>query len=162
MEEEYYTPSAPPLSNEEITRRLKALDGLSYHELAQTMIDADNEYRAAKMVMAEKYRDLLLIKRTAIPTRMDRDQVHNITVVLRDGTRKQMLILPQVSVKTPKEKRHELWQWLRDNDSEDIITETVNSSTLAAYVRQQMLAGEPYPDEICEISTYEVASLRKA
>jgi hypothetical protein len=51
---------------------------------------------------------------------------------------------------------------LRKHDAAEIITETVNSSTLAAYVRQQMKAGDPYPNDICEVSAYATASLRKA
>jgi hypothetical protein len=55
-----------------------------------------------------------------------------------------------------------LRDWLREHDAAEIISETVNSSTLAAYVRAQMKAGDPYPNEICEVSAYDVASLRKA
>jgi hypothetical protein len=93
---------------------------------------------------------------------MDKDQIQNVTVILPDGSKKQLLVLAQVSVKTPPENKLALWEWLREHDAADIITETVNSSTLAAYVRGQMKEGEPYPAELLEISAYDVASLRKA
>jgi hypothetical protein len=81
---------------------------------------------------------------------MDKDQIQNVTVILPDGSKKQLLVLAQVSVKTPPENKLALWEWLREHDAADIITETVNSSTLAAYVRGQMKEGEPYPAELLE------------
>lgn len=137
-------------------------DGFTYNELVGLMLEFQAAHNEAKSVAAEAWADVCLITRTVIPTRMDRDQIQNITVILPDGTKKQLLCLDQVSVKTPADNKGALWEWLREHDAGALITETVNSSTLAAYVRQQMAAGDEYPVDICEVSSYTTASLRKA
>jgi len=138
------------------------LDGATYNELVAAMLATAQAHQDLKDKTAESWADLCVITRQIIPERFETDQIQNITVILPNGSKKQLLVIPQVSVKTPKDKKQELWEWLRDNEAAEIITETVNSSTLAAYVRTQMKAGEPYPGEICEVSMYDVASLRKA
>ena len=44
---------------------------------------------------------------------MDADNIQNITVILPDGSKKQLIILDQVTVKTPAENKLDLWEWLR-------------------------------------------------
>ena len=146
----------------EYAAKIASFDGHSYNELVEAMLVAQDKHAWAKDETSKAWDEVCFITRTVIPRRMDRDQVQNITVILPDGSKKQMLILPQVSVKTPPENKLALWEWLRKHDAAEIISETVNSSTLAAYVRGQMSEGEPYPSDLLEISVYDVASLRKA
>ena len=139
-----------------------ALMGKSYNELVAAMMLAQERHNDLKKQTSEAWDDVCVIARQIIPERMDADQIQNITVILPDGSKKQLLVIDQVSVKTPPENKAALWEWLREHDAAEIITETVNSSTLAAFVRQQMRAGDEYPVEICEVSSYATASLRKA
>ncbi len=133
-----------------------------YDELVATMLQLKQTHDDLKAKAAAAWRNLCLVTDEIIPERMSRDNIQNITVKLPDGSKKQLLVLDNVSVKTPPEKKVELWEWLRKHGAEHLITETVNSSTLAGFVRQQMREGDEYPGEICEISTYSRASLRKA
>lgn len=139
-----------------------SLDGATYNSLVAAMLQAQEVHKDLKRQTAEAWDVVATITRDIIPERMDADQIQNITVILPDGTKKQLLVIPQVSVKTPPENKMALWEWLRSHDAAEIISETVNASTLAAYVREQMKQGEPYPTDICEVSSYDVASLRKA
>ena len=139
-----------------------ALIGKSYNELVAAFIQSKEVHAEAKAAASEAWDVHSVIARQIIPERMDADQIQNITVILPDGSKKQLLCIDQVSVKTPPDMKAELWEWLREHDAESLISETVNSSTLAAFVRQQMEAGDEYPNEICEVSTYATASLRKA
>jgi hypothetical protein len=141
---------------------LDAADGASYNELVNMMLAAQEAHNKTKALAAAYWEEVCLITRQIIPERMDTDQIQNITVILPDGSKKQLLCIDQVSVKTPAEHKADLWNWLREHDAAELITETVNSSSLAAYVREQMRQGEDYPVDICEISTYTTASLRKA
>ena len=150
------------MNEEALEERLMRFNGYGYDELVAAMIAADETYKAAKAEASRLYDEFKFVARTVIPRRMDADNVQNITVILPDGTKKQLIILDQVSVKTPAENKLELWEWLRGHDAAELITETVNSSTLAAYVREQMREGEPYPSDLLEVSTYSTASLRKA
>ena len=139
-----------------------ALEGVPYDQLVAAMIAAQDHHSNMKAASSQAWDEVCLIARQIIPNRMDADNIQNITVILPDGSKKQLLIMDQISVKTPPDRKLELWEWLREHNAAEIITETVNSSTLAAYVRQQMKAGDPYPNDICEVSAYATASLRKA
>lgn len=134
----------------------------SYNQLVAMMLELQDQHSQAKVQASRAWDAVCMLTRTIIPERMDTDQIQNITVILPDGSKKQMLVLSQVSVKTPPENKMALWEWLRQHDAAELITETVNSSTLAAYVRGQMKEGEAYPSDLLEISTYDTASLRKA
>ena len=150
------------MEERELEERLMRFNGHGYDELVAAMLDADEAYKAAKAESARLYEEFKFVARTVIPRRMDADNIQNITVILPDGSKKQLIILDQVTVKTPAENKLDLWEWLRGHDAEHLITETVNSSTLAGYVREQMRQGEPYPSDLLEISSYSTASLRKA
>lgn len=139
-----------------------ALEGASYNELVAAMISAQTHHAEMKAAASAAWDEVCVIARQIIPARMDADQIQNITVILPDGSKKQLLCIDQVSVKTPADNKADLWQWLREHDASELITETVNSSSLAAYVREQMRQGEEYPVDICEVSSYTTASLRKA
>lgn len=134
----------------------------SYNELVAVMMRLKQSHEDLKAQTAEAWKNYCAVARGIIPERMDRDQIQNITVILPDGSKKRLQILDKISVKTPPENKLLLWEWLRDHDAEAIITETVNASTLSSYVGEQMKLGLPYPDEICEVSTYSTASLVKA
>lgn len=139
-----------------------ACEGASYNELVHMMLAAQEAHAKTKALAAEYWEEVCLITRQIIPERMDADQIQNITVILPDGSKKQLLCIDQVSVKTPPDRKPDLWAWLKDHGAEELITETVNSSSLAGFVREQMRQGEPWPADICEVSAYTTASLRKA
>jgi hypothetical protein len=139
-----------------------SLMGKTYNELVAAFMKSKDHHSELKSMASEAWDVHCVISRQIIPERMEADQIQNITVILPDGSKKQLLVIDQVSVKTPPDKKGELWDWLREHDAESLISETVNSSTLAAFVRQQMVAGDAYPNEICEVSMYSTASLRKA
>lgn len=148
--------------DELITRRVKQWSNLSYKDLAELMIELREEYDKLKKEAAFVWVQLEAISRQIIPSKMDAEGIANITIELNDGSRRRIQLNDQISVKTPLEKKPELWNWLREHDAEDLISETVNSSTLAAFVREQMRNGGEVPNEICEINAYTVASLNKA
>lgn len=134
----------------------------SYNQLVAMMLELQSQHKQMKEQTSRAWDAVCMLTRQIIPERMDNDQIQNITVILPDGSKKQLLVIDQVSVKTPPENKADLWEWLREHDAEALITETVNSSTLAAYVRQQMKAGDEYPVDLCDVSSYSTASLRKA
>lgn len=150
------------MSDEELAAMRSHTAKFSYNQLVEMMLELQSQHAQQKEKASRAWDAVCMLTRTLIPERMDNDQIQNITVILPDGSKKQLLVLDKVSVKTPPEKKGELWEWLREHDAAEIITETVNSSTLAAYIRQQMEQGEAYPVDICEVSTYATASLRKA
>ena len=150
------------METEEMDAMRSHTSNFTYNQLVAMMLELQSQHAQAKQQASDAWDHVCALTRTIIPERMDNDQIQNITVNLPDGSKKQLLCMDQVSVKTPAENKSALYEWLHDHDAESIISETVNSSTLAAFVRQQMKAGDEYPVDICEISAYSTASLRKA
>ena len=55
-----------------------------------------------------------------------------------------------------------LIEWLKANDHGHLAAETVNSSSLSSFIREQIGLGAPIPsDDVVLISTYDVASVVK-
>lgn len=55
----------------------------------------------------------------------------------------------------------ELMVWLEEHDHEDLIKPGVNSSTLKAFVKEQLEAGNPIPDEFLNLYPYTRAVITK-
>ena len=59
--------------------------------------------------------------------------------------------------------KEDLFQWMRDNGFDSLISETVNSSTLKAFIKEQTIEGNDVPDEtIVKFTPYSMVSLTKA
>ena len=54
------------------------------------------------------------------------------------------------------------YQWLEDNGHGDLIKDFVHSSTLKAFLKEQILKGEEIPEEFFKVTPFERASLTKA
>lgn len=54
------------------------------------------------------------------------------------------------------------YTWLEEIGAPDIITETVNASTLKALIRRRMKAGEEVPDDIFSVTAFTRASITKS
>jgi len=52
-------------------------------------------------------------------------------------------------------------EWLRGNGLGDLVKEDFNASTLKSYVRNAMVNGKPYPDELLNITPIVKASVLK-
>lgn len=64
-----------------------------------------------------------------------------------------------------KERKHELFQWLKKNDYVDMVQETVNSNTLAAFVRELLDERDKLPAELEDLITIHertLVAMRKA
>lgn len=53
------------------------------------------------------------------------------------------------------------FRWLRDNGHGDIVIETVNASTLKAFLKDCKLRGEEFPEDIFKFDPYTRASLTR-
>lgn len=57
----------------------------------------------------------------------------------------------EITASAIPEKKAELYDWLVDNEFEDMITKSVNAQTLAAFVRRRMKENAPLPTECLNI-----------
>lgn len=58
-----------------------------------------------------------------------------------------------------KENKEKLHTWLDETGRADLITPTVNASTLKAVIKNLIKQGEPYPHDIIQVTPFSRASL---
>lgn len=97
------------------------------------------------------------IRRGVIPEKMEAEQMSTITL---PGVGR-ITVTDQMSASILPEYKLDMQAWLKDNGFGALVTATVNASTLSAFVKEQMSAGNELPYDFLNISTYRQASLTK-
>lgn len=64
-------------------------------------------------------------------------------------------------VRLPKQHKKDFFFWLRRYRLGDIIQETINSSTLKAFVKNRIKQGKPFPKELLTVEPFTRASITK-
>ena len=121
--------------------------------MARLREQKDNADEHAKAVA----REYEFITKTAIPEKFAEDGIKNINV---EGIgRVQLRADIYASVKSgAKEKAY---AWLSDIGSSDLIQPTVPPSTLKAFLKNRMKAGEDIPEELFNVNAFQQASITK-
>jgi hypothetical protein len=136
----------PEMTYKEAAQYLDALEGDLQH-----FKDLTNKLRELK--------DHLTIK--CIPEKLDEDGMANVTVIMDDGTKRRWQTRADIRCSVLASHRQDLYHWLDEHGHESLITETVNASTLKAFLKEEMKAGRPIPTEYLSLHPYEQASLVK-
>lgn len=129
----------------------------SLPELAAILKDIKiqlDEAGARKTELQKTY-DYLSIE--VIPDRMDDEGVDSMKVagVGRLQTQSDIRCNVLAANKEPLQK------WLTDNGHGSMIQDTINSSTLKAFIKERMKENLPYPSELLQISPYSRATVVK-
>lgn len=74
----------------------------------------------------------------------------------------RLTVRPDIYAGIVSGKKDEAYQWLQDNDHGDLIQDTINSSTLKAFLKEQMTAGAEIPEDLFKCDPYEMAVITKA
>jgi len=61
-----------------------------------------------------------------------------------------------------KKDKIELQNWLKDNGHGDLITDTINASTLKAFMKEQIIEGNAVPDTIVSFDPYTYVAITKS
>ena len=96
------------------------------------------------------------MKEEIVPKKFTEQGVSSMTV---NGYRFTVSASSRTSIQ--KDKKDAAYDWLRDNGLEDLITETVNSSTLSATARDLMSEGVDLPDDVFNIYSFDNTSITK-
>lgn len=130
---------------------------LSVIELAwlQAQLTADIAERKAHTTDLQKKLDF--IRNVVLPEIMDAEGIDGVTI---SGVGRVSLN-PMLQVNVKKENRPALHEWLRANGHDDLITEQTNSSTLKAYVKEQMQHGVEIPEDIVNVHVFTQARITK-
>lgn len=136
-------------------RQLNKSNG--YQDLALALAKAKDQLDAvakAKSALQEAYDNL---RQRVIPSKMEEEGLSTITVA---GVGR-MTITAQLQVSVRPEFKIQLKQWLVDNGHAELVTETINASTLKAWYKEQLMNGEELPDDMLNIYGFDQVSLTK-
>lgn len=113
--------------------------------------------RVAEMVKSPLEKTFDTLRFAIVPARMEAE---NITAVTVEGIGRCNSIA-DVQVKTLD--KGQLFEWLKENEFEDLITENVNAQTLAAFIRGRVKEGKPIPsNEIVDVTPIQRAQITRS
>ena len=149
------TTYAPP--SEELRKDFEAqYADMDLKELAQAFVNWKEEHQKRKEWAAKAYHEWNYI-RFKIPELME--EMGMSTAKFNGIGRVQLS--HQASCK--QKDFNALTEWMKKHGHEDLIKETINSSSLNAFIKAQIAAGEEIPsDDIIEFKPYTVGSVVKA
>lgn len=96
---------------------------------------------------------------TVLPDLFTQNSVKSVTTL--NGYR-IAIDMSDISVSVPAENKGMAYEWLTDNGYGDIITSTINSSTLKATIKGMLRENMPVPEDVFKISPYVKLSVTRA
>lgn len=126
-------------------------------QLAKALVKAKDRYDKADKISTAAKEELDYLARKVIPDRMDEENVQSTVFVGVGRLQKR----GEMQVSTPADKKAEMFKWLEKHGFKDLISETVNASTLKSLIKERMAQGKPIPDDLVSIHMYQIASVVK-
>ena len=134
---------------------LKALDLIG---LAERFRDLKNELEDRKAETSILQKEFDLIRKELLPTKIE-DSGLDTPVNLKGIGR--ISIRQELYTSIVADKKDEAYAWLEESGNDGLIKSTVNASTLKAFIKEQMQLGEEIPDDLFNVTPYEMATLTK-
>lgn len=128
-------------------------DGMSLGQLIGAMEECKSELDELAAKKTEKQKEYDFLRRIKLPKLME-DQ--GIDKMKPDGGR-GVRIQDELFVSVRKENQESLKQWLIENGFEQLIQETVNSSSLKGFINNCIKAGQDYPEDIVKVTLVPTA-----
>lgn len=129
-------------------------------KLAKRMKELRDGIEALKAQQTELQKEYDKLRNDILPDAMD--EAEQPTLVVKDVGK--VILFPMFSVKQPKGDKTKLFTWLKKRRAGDLIVPTVNSSTLGAYIKEQIKDGKltlEQANKILEVSAWTQARLTK-
>lgn len=118
--------------------------GMTLVEAVEVMNDLRKHTEDQKKIKATAQKAFDFMRLTVVPETMDDEGIENIRVA--DVGRVNLQSDMHVAVK--KADRGALHDWMDENGYEDLVTDTINGSTLKAWCKERLIQGEELPDMI--------------
>lgn len=125
---------------------------------------------AAKMMRVERRRyDLVkalagpaqrrhdYLSQSRIPAIMESAEIESCTVA---GVGR-VALSSDIRCSVPKDNKEALEDWLRENGQEALISPSVNSSTLKAFVKEMIKGKKPWPADLLKVDPFTRAAITK-
>ncbi len=128
-----------------------------FDKLAEVYFETKQAYDALDAIRKKIYHVLDRTSKEVIPARLNEMGVDRVRV---PSIGRSVGILIKYSASTVDKEKG--FAWLRKRGDEHIITETVNASTLAAYLRDLTLnEGVDAPDDAFVLKSYNITGMNK-
>lgn len=98
------------------------------------------------------------LAKVAIPTHFTDEGIKNMNV---EGLGRVSL-RSDIYASIKAGMKDQLFRWLDDIGSKDLIQPGVNPSTLKAFIKERIKKGEDYPEDFVNVTAYQQASITKA
>lgn len=129
----------------------------SYAELAQRLAELRDQISSKESEVSLLKQEREILQKKVLPEKMSADGMQNVTV---KGVGR-LSIRPDMQVSVLAENRMLLQRWLKDNGFGELVVETINSSTLKAFVKEQVNEGNDLPFDLINIHAFEQVTLTK-
>ncbi len=116
----------------------------------------DLDEKSAVKAEAQKLYDQITI--SIVPERMEEEEVE--TMKVENVGRLQ--VKADIRCSCPAGNRENLYKWLKEHGHEALVQSAVNSSSLKAFVKEQMKEGNDYPKTLLKIDPYSRATVTRA
>ena len=129
----------------------------TFKELALEMYTLKSGIDALAKQKAALQKDYDILTRSIVPEKLENEGMQNITIkgIGRIGA------TPQLRVSVLAGNRELLQEWMHENGFGELVQGTINSSTLKAWVVEQMGLGNDIPEDLIKIDPFMQATLTK-
>lgn len=134
------------------------LQGKSVSQLAAAQYKLKLQIEETKAKQAKLQNKYDYLRKELLPDTMEDLDLENLAV--RNVGR--VNLRPELYVSIVKGMKKEAHLWLQVHGHESLVKPEVNSSTLKAFVREQIKAGVELPDTIFNITPYMMAAITKS
>ena len=123
------------------------------------------EYKAIKEALEEAGEVKTILQKISdsyskhiLPARMEEEGIETVRI---EGVGR-LQTKSDIYCSCPAPNREALQDWLVDHGHGSLISQSVNASTLKAFIKEQMKEGNPVPDDLLNIEPYNMAVIVKA
>lgn len=138
----------------------KFVEDFSTSDLAFFMKDTKATLEDAKEILEEIQETWDNLRLVIVPEYME-EQENMSSVNIKGAGRIQLAADLHVS-RNKEIIAGQMYQWLRENEYEDIVVDYVHPGTLKSMIKEQTKKGEEFPEEIFSITPFTRASIVKS
>ena len=126
-------------------------------DIAKAYFHLKQGYDAIDLQRKRIYHVVDMLNKHLIPTQLEKNELDMIRVPEIERS-----FSPRLQISASLIDKEKGFEWLRETGKEDLIQETVNSSTLASFVRNMILEeGIDPPEDIVKVSQYYTTGMAK-
>lgn len=128
-----------------------------YKELAEFIQAKKIDIKALETQLKALKADLQHVQEEVLPAKMDSDGMTSVQV---SGIGR-LTVAPQFRASVKATHKHLMQDWLKEHGFIELVQETINSSTLKAWVKEQMEAGNEVPTDYLNLHSFDIVTLTK-